>query len=404
MIPKLRFPEFEDDYTKETLGAVSKDISYGIGAAAKPYDFEYRYLRITDIDESSFTNLTDGNSVSPNCSQREAKEYILDKGDVVLARTGASVGKMFLNTKYENLVYAGFLIRFKVNSKALPYYLTTSLQTQRYNKWVSIMSVRSGQPGINAKEYSRYPLNLPSLQEQKRVSSLFASLDQKINLLTKKKEALETYKKGLMQKIFSQELRFKREDGTDYPEWKTFKLSEVLIEHKKRSDGSEQVHSVSVHKGVVNQIEHLGRSFAAKDVSNYNKVLFGDIIYTKSPTGDFPYGIIKQSYVERAIVSPLYCVTSPIDINIGYLLNWFFESKINVHNYLHPIIQKGAKNTINITNTTFLSRSLSLPSDMAERQKIKDMYSSLNDNLRTLESEILKVTEFKKGLLQQMFV
>ena len=232
----------------------------------------------------------------------------------------------------------------------------------------------------------------------------FRILDQKINLLTKKKEALETYKKGLMQKIFSQELRFKREDGTDYPEWKSYKLSEILIEHKKRSDGSEQVHSVSVHKGVVNQIEHLGRSFAAKDVSNYNKVLFGDIIYTKSPTGDFPYGIIKQSYVENAIVSPLYCVTSPIDINIGHLLHWFFESKINVHNYLHPIIQKGAKNTINITNNTFLSRSLSLPADKAERERIKVVYSSLNDNLKTLESEILKVTEFKKGLLQQMFV
>lgn len=314
-----------------------------------------------------------------------------------------NVGSFGYSGNLDRVQISSLYVCFKLKPELSPFYLLQFMSSFQFNKSV----LRNVEGGVRQylfyDNFKNIRVPLPSLAEQEKIASILMTIDCKINLLTKKKKAIETYKKGLVQKIFSRELRFKRGDGTDYSEWKSYKLNEVLFEHKKRSNGSEQVHSVSVHKGVVNQIKHLGRSYAAKDVSNYNKVHFGDIIYTKSPTGNFPYGIIKQSYVDNAIVSPLYCVTSPIDINIGYLLNWFFESNMNVHNYLNPIIQKGAKNTINITNNTFLSRSLFLPTDIAERKKIKDVYISLNDNLRILESEILKVSEFKKGLFQQMF-
>src|SRR5436190_9187982 len=93
------------------------------------------------------------------------------------------------------------------------------------------------------------------------------------------------------------------------PEWGKRKLSEVLKEHSLKSTGKEQVFSVSVNKGLVNQIEHLGRSFSAASTDHYKRVLPGDVIYTKSPTGNFPFGIIKQSKVAKpVIVSPLYGV------------------------------------------------------------------------------------------------
>lgn len=407
MIPKLRFTTFNEEYNTHKLGSKAEKIGSGItpkGGSAAYSNEGIPFIRSQNVNYGRL--ILDDTHITESQHRKMIGSRVL-ANDVLLNITGASIGRSCVvpSTISEANVNQHVCIIRSDKSSLSSDYLNYWLQSKYGQKEIYKGIAGGGREGLNFSSIRTFKISIPkNLEEQLSVTSLLKSLDQKINLLTKKKEALETYKKGLMQKIFSQELRFKREDGTDYPEWKTFKLSEVLIEHKKRSDGSEQVHSVSVHKGVVNQIEHLGRSFAAKDVSNYNKVLFGDIIYTKSPTGDFPYGIIKQSYAERAIVSPLYCVTSPIDINIGYLLNWFFESKINVHNYLHPIIQKGAKNTINITNTTFLSRSLTLPSDMAERQNIKNVYSSLNDNLRTLESEILKVTEFKKGLLQQMFV
>jgi len=401
MTPKLRFPEFKDNWKLVRLNEVASLVNGLTYDPSMICDEGILVLRSSNVQngiltyaDNVFVDVTDYNGVK--------------EGDVLMCvRNGSRslIGKTAVIDKAAaGLAFGAFMVVVRSKSIENQSFLSQVFQTNIFFRDVH-RNLGATINSINNSSLNKFQFGIPSnTTETKKLGSFFELLSYKINLLTKKKEALETCKKGLMQKIFSQELRFKRDDGTDYPEWTSYKLSKILIEHKKRSNGSEQVHSVSVHKGVVNQIEHLGRSFAAKDVSNYNKVLFGDIIYTKSPTGDFPYGIIKQSYVENAIVSPLYCVTSPIDINIGYLLHWFFESKVNVHNYLHPIIQKGAKNTINITNNTFLSRSLSLPSDKAEREKIKVVYSSLNDNLKTLESEILKVTEFKKGLLQQMFV
>jgi type I restriction enzyme, S subunit len=186
--------------------------------------------------------------------------------------------------------------------------------------------------------------------------------------------------------------------------WKERNLSEVLFEHDERSTGKEEVFSVSVHKGVVNQIEHLGRSFSAANTDNYKRVLPGDIIYTKSPTGDFPYGIIKQSKVSKpVIVSPLYGVFKPETTALGVILDAYFEYPRNVYNYLYSIIQKGAKNTINITNETFLSKTLILPTDKDEQQKIADCLSSL-DALNTAENQKLEALRLhKKGLMQQLF-
>jgi len=406
MKPKLRFPEFNAEWSNVILGDIL-DFKNGYNADKEDYGSGTPFINVSDILNNE-SIISSNLKQSVQISEHALKGFNVKKGDLLFQRsseTREEVGTVNVYLDDKIVTFGGFVIRGRLKSLvSTPYVLKLALSTATARNRITSKSGGSTRYNIGQDSLAEVAICVPTTQESERIESIFYLLSEKINLLTKKKQALEAYKRGLMQKIFSQELRFKREDGTDYSEWKSYKLNEVLIEHKMHSDGGEPVHSVSVHKGVVNQIEHLGRSFAAKNVSKYNKVLFGDVIYTKSPTGNFPYGIIKQSYVDNAIVSPLYCVTSPIDINIGYLLNWFFESNVNVHNYLHPIIQKGAKNTINISNDTFLSRSLFLPSSKAERRKIKEVYSSLNDNLRILESEIQKMTEFKKGLLQQMFV
>ncbi len=187
-------------------------------------------------------------------------------------------------------------------------------------------------------------------------------------------------------------------------EWEEQPLSNFLFEHKTKSDGKCEVHSVSVSKGVINQVEYLGRSFAAADTSKYNLVKPNDIIYTKSPTGDFPYGIIKMNKNPyNVIVSPLYAVYSPTNQYIGYILDSYFESSVNTNNYLSSLIQKGAKNTINISNDTFISKKVCLPTVPAEQRKLAlclmniDNYISLQDqNVKTLNKK-------KKGLMQRLF-
>lgn len=186
--------------------------------------------------------------------------------------------------------------------------------------------------------------------------------------------------------------------------WAERKLSDVLFEHKEKSTGMEEVYSVSVHKGVVNQVEHLGRIFAASNTENYKRVLPGDIIYTKSPTGDFPFGIIKQSKVTYpVIVSPLYGVFTSETPEIGFIIDAYFESPERTINYLSPIVQKGAKNTININNDTFLSISLVFPIDKSEQKKIVSLLSSLDKLIEIHNQKLDTLKEYKKGVMQNIF-
>ena len=195
-------------------------------------------------------------------------------------------------------------------------------------------------------------------------------------------------------------LRFPGFEG----EWEEKPLSNFLFEHKTKSDGKCEVHSVSVSKGVINQVEYLGRSFAAADTSKYNLVKPNDIIYTKSPTGDFSYGIVKQNKNPyNVIVSPLYAVYTPINKHIGYILDSYFESPANTNNYLSSLVQKGAKNTIQISNDTFISKTMYLPTNPAEQEKIASCLSELDNLIAAQGQKVDALKEKKKGLMQQLF-
>lgn len=196
------------------------------------------------------------------------------------------------------------------------------------------------------------------------------------------------------------ELRFPGFEG----EWPIQPLSNFLHEHKTKSDGKCRVHSVSVSKGVVDQVKYLGRSFAALDTSKYNMAKPNDIIYTKSPTGSFPYGIVKMNKNPyNVIVSPLYGVYSPTNKYIGYILDSYFESPERTNTYLSTLIQKGAKNTIQITNSTFISKNVCFPTDEAEQQKIAECLSSVDDLIQAEADQLRALKDHKKGLMQQLF-
>ncbi|MBQ0089356.1 MAG: hypothetical protein KBT27_08485 [Prevotellaceae bacterium] len=187
--------------------------------------------------------------------------------------------------------------------------------------------------------------------------------------------------------------------------WGHKMLAEVLFERTELNCEGYAVHSVSVSKGIVNQIEYLGRSFAAKDTSKYHIAYPGDVVYTKSPTGEFPYGIVKQSHISiKAAISPLYGVYIPVSQEIGYIIHNHFLSAKNASNYLHPLIQKGAKNTINITNQRFLQNTIPLPL----HQDAADLYFrtvQVVSNKIAVEESILEKLQLQKShLLWGMFI
>ena len=181
-------------------------------------------------------------------------------------------------------------------------------------------------------------------------------------------------------------------------------VSDILTERNEVNTAHHEVCSVSVSQGVVNQVEFLGRSFAAKDISNYNVVHYGDIIYTKSPTGDFPYGIVKRSSQENLVaVSPLYGVYIPASNDIGCFLHYFFCNAVSAKNYLHKLIQKGAKNTINITNQRFLENTINLPK--AEKlAQVVALLNCLSEKKQQAENLLVLLNKQKQFFLNQMFI
>lgn len=338
--------------------------------------------------------------------------YLLQKGDFAYNKSysnGYPWGAIKRLSNYETGVVSPLYICFRISEIVNHDFVSQMFESDKHHNELSSIAKEGarnhGLLNIGINDFFSITFSLPSLEEQQKIADFLSAVDEKIELLTKKKALLEKYKKGVMQQLFSRAVRFKDEDGNDFSEWEEKPLSRVLTEHGLKSTGEEDVYSVSVHKGLINQIEHLGRSFAAKDTTNYNLVNPGDIVYTKSPTGSFPYGIIKQSRISwPVIVSPLYGVFTPETSALGYILDTYFSSPIAVYNYLHSIIQKGAKNTINISNDTFLTKSLPLPVAHKEQQKIADFLSAIDMKIDLVSRQIEKTKLFKKGLLQQMFV
>ena len=200
-VPNLRFPEFTGEWMKCKFGEIATGFDYGMNAAAKPYDGQNKYIRITDIDEASST-YNNSSIVSPDGILSE--NYVVNEGDILLARTGASTGKSYLYRKSDGkLYYAGFLIRANV-AEHNPYFVFSQLHTHRYWRWVSIMSARSGQPGINSLEYASFPIFTTTLKEENKISSLLSLIDERIATQNKIIEDLKKLKSAISKQAFAQ--------------------------------------------------------------------------------------------------------------------------------------------------------------------------------------------------------
>ena len=188
------FPAWEE----KKLGEISSSPKYGLNASGIDYDGEHKYLRITDIDEVTHTFSPEEITTPSEFSD----DYLLEENDIVFARTGASTGKTYLyNPNDGDLYFAGFLIKFHIKdaNARFVFYQTC---THEYEKWVHIMSTRSGQPGINSEEYSTLKIKLPCIEEQQKIADCLSSLD---SLIQNQQNIVTTWqqrKKALLQQMF----------------------------------------------------------------------------------------------------------------------------------------------------------------------------------------------------------
>lgn len=317
--PKIRFKGFEGEWKEKALGDVVDEFKYGINAAAVSYDGENKYLRITDIDEGSRAFIKD-ELASPDADLSSCNEYIMQDGDIVIARTGASVGKSYIYRPIDGKVYfAGFLIRARVNKNVDREFVFQNTLTDGFKKYIRFVSQRSGQPGVNAEELKSYLMNLPaSLPEQRALASYFTSLDAQIAASTSRLSSLKQIKAASLLNMFPQKgeteprVRFKGFQG----EWKERKLGEVFSERVENNING-QLLSVTLNKGIIRASENGKLDNSNSDKSKYKVVNINDIAYNSMRMWQGASGCSKY----EGIVSPAYTVITPKeDIDSSFFL------------------------------------------------------------------------------------
>lgn len=302
------------------------------------------------------------------------------------------------NTGGEILVSSEYPVFSSTEKSSLGYIIPMLNDTARFRYFCRTQKMGGTRTRLYYKNLCTYKSVFPPLAEQEKIAEILQTQDKLISLKEKLLKEKKRQKKYLMQQLLTGKRRLPGFSG----EWKKQKMSDILCERKEENkEQSLRICSVAVNSGVVDQREHLGKSMAASDTSNYNVVHYGDVVYTKSPTGEFPFGIVKQSQLdEKVAVSPLYGVYQPATYEIGYLLNEYFMYSNNANGYLLPIVNKGAKNTINISNSTFITPSLYLPTDFEEIKKLVQIFKAANHEIEILRKDLEQEKQKKKSLMQ----
>jgi type I restriction enzyme S subunit len=368
---------------------------YGINAPAVEFSKDLpAYLRITDIDDNGNYSIDKKASVGdPNYEQ-----FILKNGDIVFARTGATVGKTYLYKPADGiLVFAGFLIRFRTNYNILTsQHLKYFTETKPYWDWVKTVSMRSGQPGINAEEYASLKIPLPPLPEQKAIARVLSTVDAAINSTEKLIAQKELRKKWLMQQLLTGKKRLKGFSG----EWKEIHIRDVAKEVSIRNKSNKQltVLSCTKYNGLIPSLEYFGRKIFADDVSTYKIVPKNHFAYATNHIEEGSIGY--QDILDEALISPMYTVFKT-DKKVN---DDFFYKLLKSHPLVYQY-QNRMEGSIDrrggLRWDGFSIIKIKLPS-YEEQISISKVLQAADKEINLLKAKAEKLREQKKGLMEQL--
>ena len=394
-VPAIRFAGFTDPWEQRKLGELEKDATLYMGRG--------RVISAKDMSNTPGTFPVYSSSALDDGRMGAYGKYMFNQELITWSIDGG--GAVFYRRKHRFSVtnVSGYIAvnPEKISCKFLAYAMSLAHSRIKFDYTVK------AHPSVIR---SLYTMGIPiSLQEQQVIGSFFSRLDELITLHQRKYDKLVIFKKSMLEKMFPK-------DGESVPEirfagftdpWEQRKLGDyVVVSTAKNADGrfnKEDVLSVSGEYGIVNQIAFQGRSFAGSSVLNYGIVNTGDIVYTKSPLNSNPYGIIKVNKGIPGIVSTLYAVYRPQDNVHTNFIQVYFEQHERMNNYMHPLVNKGAKNDMKVTAENALKGVVTFPS--REEQVIISEFFDRLDSLITLHQRKLELLQnIKKSLLDKMFV
>lgn len=357
-IPALRFKEFEGEWEEKKLGEMCSAFKSGNSITGN------------DIYETGNFPVYGGNGL-----RGYTNSYTHDGFYVLIGRQGALCGN--INRAIGKTFISEHAIAAQSNESSDTEWLAQKLELMKLNQY----SESSAQPGLAVNKLVKLKIISPSLLEQQKIAAFLVAVDDKIQQLTKKKALLEQYKKGLMQQIFNQQIRFKDDDGKDYPDWEEKKLGDVIssIKAGKTKPENEGFFNVYGSTGIIGYCKEFSHSgsfiLIARVGANAGKL---DIVNGK-------FGVTDNTLV----------VDGSNYINLKFLFYLLLVYNLNrlVFGSGQPLITGGQ-----------LSKLLALVPSKEEQQKIANFVTGIDNKIDLVNQQLENTKEFKKGLLQQMFV
>lgn len=399
-VPKLRFKEFDGDWKQEALknfatfskgkGISKSDISEdGINFCIRYGELYTTYGQVINFIQSK-TNVS-------------KDECVLSKsGDVIIPASGET--QIDIATAscvlHDDIILGGDLniLSHQENGSWLAYYLSSA-------KKLDIAQLAQGNSVVHlySSQLKDLKINKPSKEEQTKIASFLSAVDEKIAQLTQKHELLSQYKQGMMQKLFSQQIRFKADDGSEFGEWEELKFNFFIKERSQIcSDSSIELCSLTIEKGVTEKTDRYIRDFLVKDEKNaYKEVHFNDFVMNPM---NLRFGAIAKSNIDRIVKISKYYNVFYIDekiINLKYFVS-FATSKpmIDFYNLMSTgsLVEKRRNHF-----KDFIQYEKKFPC-LEEQAKIANFLSAIDQKIEVVAQQIEQAKQWKKGLLQQMFV
>ncbi|MFA5047850.1 MAG: restriction endonuclease subunit S [Patescibacteria group bacterium] len=403
-IPKLRFPGFSGVWEEKKLGNICEYKNGGSYEDSVVENGKYNLITLNSID-------IDG-KLKSNHKKVNDSDWFLQKGDLVMVLSDVAHGN-FLglvdvipeDNKYILNQRMG-LLRKKDDSVDLKYLRRYINKKQRYFK---LHGQGSSQQNLSKGDILKFNIILPKLEEQKKIAGFLGSVDEWIENLRSQKESLKSYKKGMMQKIFSQKIRFKDDKGKDFSEWEEKKLGDLgktyngLIGKTINDFGNGE--PFITYKQIFNNSEIDVNNFGFVKISQeekQNKASFGDVFFTTS--SETPNEVGFASVLLNNEVAPYLN-----SFSFGYRLNekfdpYFAKFLFRNHVYRREVVKLAQGSTrYNISKLEFLKIKLKIP-PLLEQQKIAELLASLDNLIGSKQQQITQVEQWKNGLMQELFV
>lgn len=392
--PMLRFPEYKGDWERKKLSQVSS-INRG-KSKHRPRDAEHLYggkypfiqtgdIRNADLFLSKYTQ------TYSDAGLKQSKLWDVNTLCITIAANIAETTILKIKACFPDSVIG------LIPNENDTIVLFVKYQFDKFKLEIQSLSQGVAQANLNQEKLSNIEFNFPNLPEQTKIANFLASVDEKLNLLKEKKEALEKYKKGMMQKIFSQEIRFKDNNGKDFEEWEEKTLGEVSSCY---SGGTPLTTKKEYYTGTIPFIK-------SGEISNYETNQFisesglknssakmvskGDILYAMYGATS---GEVSISKINGAINQAVLCIKS--NLNHIYLFNFL---KFEKENIINTFIQGGQGNL-----SANIIKELKIPNPCVNEQiKIANFLSAIDEKIELVLKQIEDTKEYKKGLLQGMF-